>query len=101
VGVIRFGYSGKLSPRYIGPFDIIERVEEVAYRVALPPTLDGVHHVFHISQLRKYVRDDQRILDYLDLRLNHDLSYKAQRICIINKKEKVLKNKTIPLVFLS
>ena len=54
-GVIRFGCSGKLSPRYIGPFYIIERVKEVAYRVALPPALDGVHDVFHISQLRKYV----------------------------------------------
>ena len=51
-GVIRFSCSGKLSPRYIGPFDIIERVREVAYRVALPPTLDGVHDVFYISQLR-------------------------------------------------
>ena len=56
--VIRFGCSGKLSPRYIGPFDIIERVGEVAYWVALPPTLDGVHDVFHIFQLRKYVQDD-------------------------------------------
>jgi len=76
-GVIRFGCSGKLSPRYIGPFDIIERIGEVAYRVALPPALDGVHDVFHISQLRKYVRDDQHILDYSDLRLNCDLSYEA------------------------
>ena len=58
VGVIRFGCSGKLSPRYIGSFDIIEWVREVAYQVALPPALDGVDDVFHISQLRKYVRDD-------------------------------------------
>jgi len=100
-GVIRFGCSGKLSPRYIGPFDIIERVREVAYQVALPPALDGVHDVFHISELRKYVRDNQHILDYLDLRLNRDLSYEAQPIRIINKKEKVLKNKTIPLVLVS
>ena len=63
-GVIRFGCSGKLSLRYIGPFNIIERVGEVAYRVALPPALDGVHDVFHVSQLRKYVQDDQHILDY-------------------------------------
>ena len=99
-GVIRFGCSGKLSPKYIGPFDIIERVGEVAYRVALPPALDGVHDVFHISQLRKYVQDDQHILDYSDLRLNHDLSYEAQPIRIIDKK-KVLKNKAIPLVLVS
>ena len=69
--------------------------------MALPPALDGVHDVFHISQLRKYVRDDQYILDYLDLRLKHDLSYEAQPIHIIDKKEKVLKNKTIPLILVS
>jgi len=100
-GVIRFGCSRKLSPRYIGPFDIIVRVGEVAYRIALPLTLDGVHDVFHISQLRKYVRDDQYILDYSDLRLNRDLSYGAQLIRIIDKKKKVLKNKAIPLVLVS
>ena len=55
-GVIRFGSRGKLSPRFIGPFEILERVGEVAYRLALPPSLDGVHEVFHVSQLRKYVQ---------------------------------------------
>ena len=62
-GVIRFSCNGKLSPKYIRLFDIIERVREVAYRVA---ALDGTHDVFHISQLKKYVRDDQHILDYSD-----------------------------------
>jgi len=100
-GVIRFGCSGKLSPRHIGPFDIIERVREVAYGVALTPALEGVHDVFHISQLRKYVWDDQHILDYSDMRLNHDLSYEAHPIRIIDKKEKILKNKTIPKVLVS
>ena len=51
-GVIRFGTSGKLSPRYIGPFEILERVGEMAYRLALPSSLEGVHNVFHVSQLR-------------------------------------------------
>jgi len=77
------------------------RKKKVAYRVALTPTLYGVHDVFHISQLRKYIRDDQNILNYSDLRLNHDLSYEAQPIHIIDKEEKVLKNKTIPLVLVS
>jgi len=96
-GVIRFGCSGKLSPRYIWPFDITERVREVTYRVAFPPAPDRVHDVFHISQLRKYVRNDQHVLDYSDLRLNHDLSYEAPLIRIIDKKEKVLKKKTMSL----
>jgi len=90
-----------MSPRYIRPFDIIERVGEVAYRVALPSTLDGIHDVFHISQLRKHIRNDQHILNYSDLKLNRDLSYEAQPIRIIDKKEKVLKNKIIPLVLVS
>ena len=47
-GVMRFGKKGKLSPRYIGPFEIVERIGEVAYQLALPPGLSGVHHVFHI-----------------------------------------------------
>ena len=66
-GVIRFGSRGKLSPRFIGPFEILERVGEVVYRLALPPSLDGVHEVFHVSQLRKYVRDDSHVLDHSEL----------------------------------
>ena len=48
-GVIRFGVRGKLSPRFIGPFEITERVGAVAYRLKLPPSLEGVHDVFHVS----------------------------------------------------
>ena len=56
-GVIRFGTREKLSPRYIGPIEILDSVGDMAYRLALPPSLEGVHNVFHISQLRKYVKD--------------------------------------------
>jgi len=56
-GVIRFGSRGKLSPRFIGPFVILERVGEVAYCLALPLSLDGVNEVFHVPQLRKYARE--------------------------------------------
>ena len=53
IGVVRFNKQGKLSPRFIGPFEILERVEAVAYRLALPPSLSSVHEVFHVSMLRK------------------------------------------------
>ncbi len=53
-GVMRFGKKGKLNPRYIGPFEIVERIGEVAYELALPPGLSGVHPVFHILMLKKY-----------------------------------------------
>lgn len=55
-GVMRFEKKGKLSPRFIGPFEILEKVGTLAYRVALPPNLAGVHNVFHVSMQRKYLR---------------------------------------------
>ena len=53
-GNLRFGQKGKLTPRYIGPFEILQKVGPVAYRLALPPALQGIHDVFHVSQLRQY-----------------------------------------------
>ena len=97
-GVIRFGRRGKLSPRYIGPFDIIERVGSVAYRLALPPALSSVHDVFHVSQLRKYVRDPSHVIDYSELAVRSDLSLEVQPIAILDRREKRLKNRTIRLV---
>jgi len=63
-GVMRFGNKGKLSPRYIGPFEILEIVGEVAYRLAFPPSLSAVHMVFHVSMLRKYHGDPSHVLDF-------------------------------------
>ena len=62
-GVIRFSKRGKLSPRYIGPFEVLERVGAVVYRLALPPSLSNVHEVFHVSMLRKYTPDPTHIVD--------------------------------------
>jgi len=65
-----------LSPRYIRPFEIVERIGAAAYKLALPLSLEGVHDVFHVSQLRKYVPDEKHILDYSELMLRPDLTLK-------------------------
>ena len=62
-GVIRFGKRGKLSPRYLGPLEVFERVGAVVYRLALPPSLSSFHEVFHVSMLRKYTPDPTHIVD--------------------------------------
>ncbi|WRX26236.1 Integrase zinc-binding domain - like 10 [Theobroma cacao] len=62
-GVIQFVKRGKLNPRYIGPFRIIERIGPVAYKLGLPPELDQIHNVFHVSMLKKYVPDPSHILE--------------------------------------
>ncbi|PKU60777.1 hypothetical protein MA16_Dca028580 [Dendrobium catenatum] len=59
-GVQRFGKTGKLSPRFIGPYEIIEKIGNMAYRLDLPVHMQGIHNVFHISVLRKYVSDDSK-----------------------------------------
>ena len=97
-GVMRFGKKWKLSPRFIGPFEILERVGNVACRLALPPSLSSVHNVFHISLLRKYVSDPSHLLSYEPLELNRDLTYEEQPVQVLDRKEKELRNKKIPLV---
>ena len=62
-GVISFGKRGKLSPRFIGPFEILERIGTVAYRLALSSSMTGVHEVFHVSMLRKYTPDPAHVVD--------------------------------------
>ncbi|XP_074305777.1 uncharacterized protein LOC141640998 [Silene latifolia] len=63
-GVMRFGKRGKLNQKFIGPYEILDTVGEVAYRLALPPTLARVHNVFHVSQLRRYLSDTSHILSH-------------------------------------
>jgi hypothetical protein len=97
-GVMRFGIKGKLSPRFIGPFEVLERVGEVAYRLALLPMLAGVHNVFHVSMLRKYVPDCNHVVAYEPLQLREDLTYEEQPVRIVDKKEQELRRRTIQYV---
>lgn len=97
-GVHRFGVSGKLSPRYIGPFQILNRIGLVAYELALPPALDRVHPVFHVSQLRKYVRDPNHCIDHSNLFLDENLAYTEGPMRILDRKEQRLRNRVVELV---
>ncbi|KAL0559001.1 hypothetical protein IC582_003590 [Cucumis melo] len=97
-GVLRFERRGKLSPRFVGPFEILERIGPVAYRLALPPSLSTVHDVFHVSMLRKYVPDSSHVVDYEPLEIDENLSYVEQPVEILAREVKTLRNKEIPLV---
>ncbi|XP_028118953.1 uncharacterized protein LOC114316498 [Camellia sinensis] len=97
-GLMRFGKCDKLSSRFIGYFEILERIGEVGYRLALPPQLSGVHNVFHVSMLRKYEPDPSCVLDWVNLEVDEDASYEERPIQIIDTREQVLRGKTIPLV---
>ncbi|XP_030478154.1 uncharacterized protein LOC115695211 [Cannabis sativa] len=97
-GDYAFWKKGKVKPKFIGLFEILDKVGQVAYRLALPPTLAKTHNVFHISMLRKYVPDPTHVLKYSNLNLQQDMSYMARPVRVIEKGIKVLRNKTIPLV---
>ncbi|XP_070660565.1 uncharacterized protein [Malus domestica] len=97
-GVVRFGKKGKLSPRYIGPYMIIERVDEVAYRLELPPKLSKMHDVFHVSMLRHYVSDPSHVIPHQPLEINPDLTYDEEPVTLLDWKDKELRNKTVCLV---
>ncbi|KAL0534327.1 hypothetical protein IC582_028617 [Cucumis melo] len=97
-GVLRFERKGKLSPRFVGPFEILERIGPVAYRLALPPSLSAVHDVFHVSMLRKYVPDPSHVVDYEPLEIDENLSYVEQPVEVLAREVKTLRNKQIPLV---
>ena len=67
--ILRFGKKGKLSPRFIGPYEVLERIGPLAYRLALPPELAKLHNVFHVSMLRKYRSDGSHILPVQDVQV--------------------------------
>ena len=97
-GVMRFGKKGKLSPRFIGPFEITQRVGKLAYRIALPLDLVGTHDVFHVSMLRKYIANLDVIVEYEPLKIQEGLTYVEEPVKIVDKKNQVLRTKTIPIV---
>jgi hypothetical protein len=85
-GVSRFGVKGKLAPRYIGPFLVLEQCGPVAYRLQLPETLSVVHNVFHVSQLKKCLRVPDRTIEVTDVVLEPDLTYSEHPIRVLIKR---------------
>ncbi|CAH9138313.1 unnamed protein product [Cuscuta epithymum] len=97
-GIIRFVSRGKLNPRYIGPFEILERIGAVAYRLKLTPELEKIHDVFHVSMLKKYIRDPSHILEKPPVEIRGDLQYAVEPVKIVGQQVKKLRNKEIPMV---
>nr|GEU42756.1 putative nucleotidyltransferase, ribonuclease H [Tanacetum cinerariifolium] len=96
--VRRFGIKGKLSPRFIGPFEILDRVGEVSYRLALPPQLSHVYDVFHVSLLRGYKYYPLYVISYPLDQIRTDLSYVEEPEAILDRQDRVMRKKTIPFV---
>ena len=97
-GVVRFGKHGKQSPRYIGPFEIVERVGIVTYQLALPSSLSSVHELFHVSMLRKYTLDPTHVVYWGELGVNADEAFEEGPVGIMDSREQVLRCKTMRLV---
>ena len=93
-GVVRFGKRGKLSPRFIGPFEILEMIGIVAYRLALPPSMSGVHGVFHVSMLWKYTSDPAHVVNWGQIEVDTDGTFEEGPMCILDSRDKVLRRKT-------
>ena len=86
-GVVRFGKRGKLTPRYIRLFEVLERLGTVAYRLALPPSLSGVHEVFHFSMLWKYTPDPAHIVDWGEITIETDGTFEEGPIRILDSRD--------------
>ncbi|XP_070045089.1 uncharacterized protein [Nicotiana tomentosiformis] len=97
-GIMRFGKKGKLSPRFIVSFDVLRRVGEVVYELALPPSLSGVHPIFHVSMLWKYHAGRSHVLDYNTVQLDEILGYKEEPIAINDRQVRQLRSKKISAV---
>ena len=90
--------SRKLSPKFIGPYQILRKIGPVAYEIAIPPQLSNLHSVFHVSQLRKYVSDPSHVLESEDLQIRGDLSVEVQPVSICDRQTRQRKGKLVSLV---
>ncbi|GJY41710.1 putative reverse transcriptase domain-containing protein [Tanacetum coccineum] len=97
-GVVRFGKKGKLAPRYVGPFEIVECVGPVAYRLKLPQELSCIHDKFHVSNLKKCLAESDVQVPLEEIQIDENLHFVKEPIEIIERGMKKLKRRRIPLV---
>nr|GFA52610.1 putative reverse transcriptase domain-containing protein [Tanacetum cinerariifolium] len=97
-GVIRFGKQGKLNPRYIGPFKILERIGPGAYKLELPEELSNVHNTFYVSNLNKCLSNESLIIPIKELQFNDKLNFMEEPLEIIDREIKKLRQSRIPIV---
>ena len=91
---MEFGIKGKLAPRYIGPYQIVERCGPVAYQLDLPANLSAIHNIFHLSQLKNGLRVPTEVVESDSIQLESDLTYPEHPIRIIDRKDRVTRRST-------
>ncbi|KAD5962056.1 hypothetical protein E3N88_13529 [Mikania micrantha] len=97
-GIFRFGKRGKLSPRFVGPFKILERIGSVAYRPELHPELSNIHDVFHVSNLKKCLTYESLIVPLEEIHIDEKLQFSEEPVEVMDREMKVLKRSRIPIV---
>nr|GFA74008.1 putative reverse transcriptase domain-containing protein [Tanacetum cinerariifolium] len=97
-GVVRFGKWGKLNPRYVGPFKVLERIGDVAYKIDLPEELSRFHNTFHVSNLKKCHADEPLAVPLDGLHFDDKLHFVEKPVEIVDREVKRLKRSRIPLV---
>ena len=97
-GVVRFGKKGKLAPRFVGPFEITERIGKVAYRLRLPDELSAVHDTFHVSNLKKCLADPTLQVPLDEISVDDKLNFVEEPVEILEREVKKLKRSRIPIV---
>lgn len=96
--MMRFGRLGKLSPRYIGPFEILECIWGVVYRLALPPMYSAILSVFHVLMLRWYIPDESHVLQYDSIQMDKSLAFVEEPVLILAKDMRKLRSREISVV---
>jgi hypothetical protein len=94
-GVQWFGMKGKLAPRYVGPFEILETYGPITYRLQLSYQLAAIHNIFHVSQPKKCIKVPIKVINFQTIKIESDLSYTEHSIRILDTKERSIRRETV------